>query len=185
VYNTVITMHKEFDKSFFKKWTRGMAYVLGFLFADGNIIKTKRKTYFISIYSSDEDLLGAMRECMRSNHKISLRKSLSGSVYRIQIGSKGLFNDLVKKGLTPNKSRRMRMPRIPKRYFGDFVRGYFDGDGNVWVGFLNKKRENPTYVITTSFTCASKAFLQSLQAGLIKEGVRGGSVYKIMLPIVI
>jgi O-antigen chain-terminating methyltransferase len=34
-----------------------MAYVLGFLYADGNIMKTKRNTHFVSFSSADRDLL--------------------------------------------------------------------------------------------------------------------------------
>jgi hypothetical protein len=30
----------------------------------------------------------------------------------------------------------MKLPKIPLNFFGAFVRGYFDGDGNVWSGFL-------------------------------------------------
>jgi intein-encoded DNA endonuclease-like protein len=172
-------IQKEFDKTFFKKWSPDMAYILGFLFADGNIIKTKRGTHFVGIYTADRGLLVLMTKAMRSNHKISERKSKTGVVYRLQIGSKELFDDLVRKGLTPDKSKRMKLPKIPLNFFGAFVRGYFDGDGNVWSGFLGKKRKNPSHVIATSFTCASKEFLRSLHSELIVEGISGGSLYHI------
>jgi hypothetical protein len=69
VYNTVIPIHKIFDKDFFKKWSRDMAYILGFLFADGNIVKTKRNTHFVAIYSADYELIVSMREVIGSNQK--------------------------------------------------------------------------------------------------------------------
>ena len=157
-----------------------MAYILGFFFADGNIIKTKRGACFISVYTSDKDLLTAMRKCLVSDHKISSRRSSSGGlVHRVQTGSKELFNDLVKLGLTPNKSKRMELPAIPEKHFGDFVRGYFDGDGNVWAGFLNKKRDKPTRAILSAFTCASHGFLRSLHSRLREKGITGGSIYRI------
>jgi len=37
-------IYKEINISFFKKWDPEMAYILGFIFADGNIIYTKRNT---------------------------------------------------------------------------------------------------------------------------------------------
>jgi intein-encoded DNA endonuclease-like protein len=181
VYNTVMPIHKEFNKKFFKKWSYDMAYILGFIFADGNIIKTKRGTHFVAIYTADRELLVGMVQAFGSNHKISTCVYETGNVYKVQIGSKELFHDLVALGLTPNKAKRMRLPDIPKKYFSDFLRGYFDGDGNVWVGFLNKKRDNPTYVITTSFTSASKIFLSAVRTELKKIGINGGSMYDIKL----
>ena len=156
-----------------------MAYVLGFLFADGNIMKTKRNTYFISFSTADRELLVSIAEIMGLPHKISERKSETGSVYRIQIGSKEMFSDLVNLGLTPNKSHRMKIPFVPKDYIADFIRGYFDGDGNVWVGCINKLRKKPTSVMITAFTCASKVFLHSLAMMLKSIGLKGGSLFKV------
>lgn len=116
-----------------------------------------------------------MAQSMSSNHKISKR---SGG-YVLQIGSKELFNDLVTLGLTPNKARRMQLPKIPQKYVGHFIRGYFDGDGNVWSGYVNKDRENPTYILSTSFTSASRNFLQGLKNLLEKENLIGGCIYDI------
>lgn len=172
-------IQKIFNKKFFKVWSPEMAYILDFLFADGNIIKTKRNTYFVGWYSGDHDLLTAMAQSMGSNHKIALRKAKMGSVYALQIGSKELFSDLVRLGLTPNKSRRMQLPKIPKKYVGDFIRGYFDGDGNVWSGLVHKKRKTPTLVLNVAFTSASRDFLKKLSNLLKERGLCGGSLYKI------
>jgi intein-encoded DNA endonuclease-like protein len=68
-----------------------------------------------------------------------MRSAKSGFVYRLQVGSREWFDDVGKLQLTPNKTSRMRVPKIPKKYCGDFIRGYFDGDGNVWVGRINLK----------------------------------------------
>lgn len=156
-----------------------MAYILGFLFADGNLVKTNRGTYFTSFYTSDKNLLASMKGCLKSDHCISARRSKTGVVYRMQIGSKDLFSDLGDLGLTPNKARRMNLPMVPKKYFGDFLRGFFDGDGNVWSGFLNRSRERPTHAIAVSFTSASVSFLSGLLSSLRGRGIVGGSLYKI------
>ncbi len=156
-----------------------MAYILGFLFADGNIIKTKRGTHFTSIYTKDYQLIRSIRFSIGSNHKIAKRVSETGYCYNIQIGSKELFADLLALGLIMNKAKRMELPHIPIEYAGDFIRGYFDGDGNVWVGFLNKKRKTPTHVIQSSFTSCSYDFLKSLLFCLKKQGLLGGYIYKV------
>ncbi|MEK7184657.1 MAG: hypothetical protein AAB683_00785 [Patescibacteria group bacterium] len=173
-----MSIRRKFNKEFFKKWSPEMSYILGFLFADGNIIKTKRNTHFTSLYTADYDLLHAMRGFIGSNHKISERRSETGVVYVVQIGSKELFNDLILLGLTPNKARRMELPKIPKKYAKDFVRGYFDGDGNVWSGLTNTTRKRKTKTILVAFTSASVGFLHSLFLLLKKQGLIGGSLFK-------
>jgi len=80
-----VPIYKKIDKNFFKKWSPEMAYVLGFFAADGNMVNTNRGGCYISFYSSDRSILSSMQEVMKSNHKLSIRKS--ENVYRFQIGS--------------------------------------------------------------------------------------------------
>ncbi len=154
-----------------------MAYILGFMYADGNIVKTKRDNYYIAIYTADEALLIAMAHCMKSEHKIAKRVSETGGNYRIQIGSKDWFFDLGTLGLFPDKTSRMRLPTIPVKYFGDFVRGYFDGDGNVWAGTIHKQRKTTTETIQVMFTSCSQLFLTDLKTALQDAGIKGGGMY--------
>ncbi len=155
-----------------------MAYILGFLFADGNIVKTKRGTHFIAIYTADYDLLCLMKVLMKSNHKIGMRKKKEGIVYVLQIGSKELFNDVAKFGLIPNKASRMCLPKIPRKYNGDFIRGYFDGDGCIWSGYAHKYRLKMTTALLLTFTSASNGFLSELFISLKRYGILGGSLFK-------
>lgn len=156
-----------------------MVYILGFLYADENIVETKRGTHYIAFYTADRDLLVSIAKIMKLSHKISEQKSEIGAVYRIQIGSKEMFEDLVQIGLTPNKSLRMKLPVVPKKYEGDFVRGYFDGDGNVWVGCTHKTRNKQTPVMFVAFTSASKMFLKNIVTLLGLLGLKGGSLFKL------
>ncbi len=157
-----------------------MSYVLGFLFADGNIVKTKRGTHFVTFYSADKQLLSNIKIVMGLDHKISKRNSRSGKVYRIQVGSREMYDDLLRLGLIPKKSKRMKMINIPTKYFGDFVRGYFDGDGNVWSGYINKDRKTKTFVLYVSFTSASVGFLKDMLLMLRKYvNIEGGGVYPV------
>ena len=172
-------IQRTFNKNFFKLWSSDMSYILGFLFADGNIVKTKRNTHFVAMYTADRELLFSMREAMESDHKISERRSETGVVYVVQIGSRALFEDLGKLNLTPNKARRMQLPKIPQKYQNDFVRGYFDGDGHIWKGYINKKRRNPTLVLNLGFTSASESFLRALLVLLQDKGLQGGSIFPV------
>ena len=168
---------KKYNKDFFKVWSSEMAYILGFLYADGNIVKTKRGTHFVTIYTADKHILEVMRKCFQSSHKLSERKSVTGSVYRIQVGSKEWFTDVGKLGLFPNKTKRMQLPVVPREFFGDFVRGYFDGDGNVWSGLINKRRKTPTKILQAVFTSGSHEYLVALRNALQNRGIKGGGLY--------
>ncbi|MFM2340145.1 MAG: hypothetical protein RLZZ360_781 [Candidatus Parcubacteria bacterium] len=167
---------KNYNKDFFKTWSSDMAYILGFLYADGNIVKTKRGTHFVAIYTADKDLLTQMQTSLGSDHKIAARMSNTGAVYRLQIGSQKWFEDLHEIGLKPNKTNRMSLPDLPSQFIGDFIRGYFDGDGNVWTGLIHKDRPTKHTVLQVAFTSASLEFLKELQTSLKVLGVIGGSV---------
>jgi intein-encoded DNA endonuclease-like protein len=155
-----------------------MAYVLGFLYADGNIVLTKRGNHYIALYTADRKILEAMKRAMGSKHYVAERRSDTGCVYRMQIGSKEWFDDLQTLGLTPNKASRMRLPNVPLTFIGDFVRGYFDGDGNVWVGDIHTQRTRRTRTLQVSFTSGSYEFLEALRTLLHRQGLQGGSLFR-------
>ena len=69
-------MYRKINKHFFKKWNSSMAYVLGFDVADGNIIHTKRGTWFWSLQITDKEILLQIKEKINSSHKISLKKKI-------------------------------------------------------------------------------------------------------------
>ena len=171
-------MYRKINKNFFKKWSSDMAYVLGFIYADGNIIYTKRNTWFWSLQITDEEILREIKKVLNSEHIISKKKKYNNQKqsYRLQVGSKDMCEDLMRLGLTERKSKTILLPKIPKKYFPDFLRGYFDGDGGVWVGLKNKKQSKKLFTINTSFTSGSKNFLISLSNVLSSNGLLGGSL---------
>jgi intein-encoded DNA endonuclease-like protein len=175
-----VPIYKKVNKKFFEKWSSEMAYVLGFIFADGNIICTKRNTWFLSIQITDKKILEQIKNTLNSSHTISKRKRGQNhkQLYRLQIGSKDICKDLSNLGLTERKSKTIVFPNIPKKYLFDFIRGYFDGDGGVWVGLKNKKHDNKNIIISTSFTSGCENFLISLKKILAENGLLGGSLVK-------
>jgi len=68
------------------------------------------------------------------------------------------------------------IPKISDKYFRDFVRGYFDGDGNVWTGFIHKERKTKSLAIQTVFTSCSSNFLSDLKDRLSGMGIHGGNI---------
>ncbi len=171
---------KSVNKDFFKKWTPGMAYVLGFFSADGYITVNKRGGQYWSIDIGDLPLIKDIRSILRSKHKISIREREGGkyTTYRLQIGSIELCNDLRKLGYNERKTKNISVPEIPTKYFCDFVRGYFDGDGNVWSGFMHKGGNTRTLSIQTVFTSCSLGFLEKLRSLLQTFKVERGVIRK-------
>lgn len=142
-----------------------MAYVLGFFCADGNLVIGKRNNYYVEFTSTDKNLLVKIRGAMGSNNRIGGRKRNERwkTEHRLQIGSKTMVNDLVALGMTTRKGLRMELPPVPYKYFPHFVRGYFDGDGNVTCDYFKKSnRAYPSLTVSTRFTSGSKGFLEKL-----------------------
>ncbi len=157
-----------------------MAYVLGFFAADGCITVNKRGGQFWCVQITDKGLLEQIKKVVQSDHKIGVRLHNSGksSIYRLQIGSIEMCEDLRKLGFSERKTKSLIVPKVPQRYFSDFVRGYFDGDGNVWVGVVHKERVTQTLVIQVAFTSCSELFLKAFRQRLNASGLEGGSIYE-------
>jgi len=73
-------------------------------------------------------------------------------------------------GLYPNKSLTMKFPKIPTKYLGHFIRGYFDGDGYVTMETrTNRDGKKILKKLRIVFTSGSKNFLTSLAQCLNKR----------------
>lgn len=175
-------MYRELNHDFFKKWSPEMAYVLGFFAADGSMLKSKHGGHSIEFNVTDRIVLYWIRATVGSNHKITKRPNRNPkwkAIYRIQIGSKEWFTDLSLLGFTQHKSSTLRFPEVPKKYIGDFVRGYFDGDGCIYFKKLKyADRRHKRCVMLVFFTSGSEDFLKALHATLRMCGVKGGSLRK-------
>ena len=145
---------KAVNHHYFSHWNSEMAYVLGFFYADGTLTTNKYGSTYFVLQISDQELLQSIRASLRSEHKIAHRvhNKDQSIFYRLQIGSRQIIADLIHIGITKRKANRIKIPTIPPQYISDFVRGYFDDDGNVWVGEIHKRRPKPTLTISTCFT---------------------------------
>lgn len=112
-------------------WTHELAYAIGLLTSDGNLSPSGRH---INLTSLDKEITEYVKDIFAIDNKIG-RKSRGGSTdnkyYVLQFGSTQFYAFLLKIGLTPAKSKTLRSVQVPDRFFGDFMRGCFDGDGNI------------------------------------------------------
>lgn len=170
------------DEDFFKEWSPDMAYILGFIVADGCLIKNKRGACFLEIQSTDKNIVYSIREVLKSDLEISEYQPKNKNYskrYRLQIGSKIIFEDLVRLGITPRKSKTIVLPDMPNNFFPHFIRGYFDGDGCVNVCVYNKKGRNKlSKIINCGFTSGSREILAEIKNRLSEmKIVKGGTLY--------
>ncbi|MBI2625765.1 hypothetical protein HY573_00560 [Candidatus Parcubacteria bacterium] len=164
-------------EEFFETWTGEMAYILGFFCADGTLTVNPRGSRYLALQISDRGLLLKIKACFGIGHKLSLKRHRTANwkdAWRIQIGSKRIFNRFIELGITPQKAYRLRMPVVPKEYAADFIRGYFDGDGGAWFGYVHKNdRKMPTKALVTTFTSCSNGMLMDVALMLSRlAGVR-------------
>lgn len=142
------------NEDFFKTWNSDMAYILGFWFADGCIMdKGGSKVFSITQHKNDKYLLEKILKKMNSIHPLEI--SAKGTCYSFCIGSKKIFNDIIILGGKTRKSKDVDFPDIPPQYLADFIRGYFDGDGCVYL----RKNGN---LGGANFVCGSKKFINRL-----------------------
>ena len=113
------------------RWNHKIAYAIGLITTDGNLSPDGRH---ISLTSTDAQLLETFSKCLKITNKISPNTpgSLSKKpAYRIQFGDVKLYKELVKIGLTKDKSLTLGSLNVPHKYFPDFLRGHLDGDGSI------------------------------------------------------
>lgn len=154
-----------------------MAYTLGFIFADGSIedVRNSSRTCYIQFSSKDRLLIEQIRSTLSSSHNIYVRearettffskKYMCQKLYNLRIGNKNMYQDLIKKGLTPRKSLTMKLPFVPNEYFNFFLRGYFDGDGCLSVYTKPNQKAKIAQLI---FISGSYEFLEQLSFRLHK-----------------
>lgn len=121
------------NEDYFKCWSQNMAYILGFILADGCIIQGTYKGYSDSlkfgVQLSDRDILEKIRKELKAEHKLSIIKN----AVHFCITSQTLVNDLKRLGISYRKSLNENLPTIPKQYEKDFIRGIVDGDGGIQI----------------------------------------------------
>jgi hypothetical protein len=126
------------NKTFFKIWTAEMAYVVGFIAADGCILEdTKYRTckYLdITLNNRDYNLLNNIKDMMESTHPIHIRPCGDSKKCSLMIHCTDLCDDLIRLGITPRKSLTLRwIEQCPCYLIPHLVRGYLDGDGCISI----------------------------------------------------
>lgn len=146
-----------------------MSYILGFIVADGSISKRRgrKDSYLMNITNKEREHLENISNAMSSRYKIgSKRSGYTGKkdCYYIQVSNKEICKDLINLGIIPRKTYNLEPIYVPDNYFSDFVRGFFDGDGSVYLYDVNG-----TPQIKGMFLGASFLFMEQFNKQLCRS----------------
>lgn len=169
------TKRNKVDDEFFKTInTEEKSYWLGFLFADGYVRMRNNKygELKLKLQIKDKEHIHVFKDAIKSTNvikDITERYTYNGEIKNassttFSIYSTKIVNDLISLGCVPNKSKTIKFPdRIPNNLIRHFIRGYFDGDGSV---FLKKNNRIQFYICS-----GSEEFLKGIKNEFEKIGL--------------
>ena len=153
-----------------EKWNANLAYAIGLIATDGCLSKDG---LLIDLTSKNREQLLNFSKCLGINFKIGNKLNSHGyKSLRIQFKNRIFYDFLLSIGLTPKKSLTMKKLLIPDKYFFDFLRGCFDGDGCFYSYWDRRWRSSHMFYI--EFVSASGKHVNWLREELKnKVGVTG------------
>lgn len=147
------------------------AYILGFYIADGCINGNK---FVITLSEKDKEILEKIRDYMSPVTKLCYKPErvnkagiTTHPMYSFSFACKEIVSRLEELGLGQKKTYLEKSIKniVPKEFMWDFIRGYWDGDGNINSSEVTKKvtlknGEEATYQYNNiGFTIISKDLL--------------------------
>lgn len=153
------------------RWSSKFAYAIGLIATDGCLSSDGRH---IEMTSKDREQLENFMNCLKIRMKIGKKKSGSTNKYcsRVQFGDIQFHTFLRRIGIFPRKSKTLTEIDIPEKYFFDFLRGHFDGDGSFYSYW--DKRWKKSFMFYTTLVSASKPHIEWLRREISRSiGIKG------------
>ena len=119
-----------YNTNFFDEYNILSSYWAGFIAADGNV-RSDRDTVHIKLSNKDRCHLRNFLNVINAEYKVKSNENYS----YININGAWFIKSLMQKyNIKPRKSLDYIPPtNIPKPYISHFIRGYFDGDGSIYL----------------------------------------------------
>ena len=152
------------NESYFEKLdSKDKAYFLGFIYADGFITKRSSGQNILGITLAESEPLDKFKKYIDCNKPIGVYKKTNSysdkSVeHKLALISDKLVSDIEKLGVIEQKTLVLTFPELPKELISHFIRGYFDGDGSVFVHRDSHSKETRDYLGIN--ICGTKEFLE-------------------------
>ena len=133
------------SSEYFQQWSPEMAWTLGVLFVRCLVtVDNKNSRKILTVIEKDPDLLELIKRNLGSSHPLIQQRpiSLEDSVsYRYEIANVELVEDLIKMGVSQERSQRRLNTDVPRDFHSDFVRGLFEGGGEINTVKLGSQAE--------------------------------------------
>ena len=156
------------NNNYFSEQNNRMAYIMGFLAADGNVSKNGNRIQSQLSLKDKEHLEMIQSEiggCKVYEYESNGYKSCGWHCCSSQIKK-----DLAVYGIIPHKTGTLSIPKVlDKQYWKDFIRGYFDGDGTIC-------KDGTGFRVT--ITSANKQILEDINSYFEENGIKPSNLYK-------
>jgi hypothetical protein len=121
----------EVNEDFFFKQSSNFAYFLGFVAADGSISKD-RNAISIGLSAIDREQLEKFKETIGGRNIEEYTTNKGFDTIKWSFTSEKVKAELARYSIVPCKTFILKPPYLLDRKFWiDYIRGYFDGDGSV------------------------------------------------------
>ncbi len=154
-------------------WSSNFAYAIGLIASDGYLHPDGRHIFFCS---KDLEMMENFKRTLGISERVK-RYARGGEILKkyffVSFSDKAFHQYLNSIGLTASKSKTIQLVAVPDTYFGDFLRGLFDGDGSFYT-FWDRRWPN-SLGFKLSFASASPTFLTWLREKL--TGLHGTKGY--------
>lgn len=160
-----------FDVDYFEKIdTEEKAYWLGFLYADGYVNTINRHGVYLTLAYKDIEHLKKFKKSLNGNNDIVIiNKKLNNKIFKqcsIKFYSKKIASDLSNLGCVQNKTFKLKFPNnkiVPDYLINHFIRGYFDGDGSVFISNEKHWRHGHVFPVIHFRFLGTLDFLSNIQ----------------------
>lgn len=156
------------NNNYFSEQNNRMAYIMGFLAADGNVSKNGNRIQSqLSLKDKGhlEMIQSEIGGCEVYEYESNGYKSCGWHCCSSQIKK-----DLAVYGIIPHKTGTLSIPKVlDKQYWKDFIRGYFDGDGTIC-------KDGTGFRVT--ITSANKEILEDINSYFEENGIKPSNLYK-------
>jgi len=154
------------------EWSSDFAYAIGLIASDGWLARDVPR---IGFGSREMEMMENFQKALGLKNIIG-RHARGGAVekkyFYTAFKSKAFYNFLLDIGLMPAKSKIIQRVDVPDKFFADFLRGLFDGDGSFYISRNHRYLNH--FVFKTTFASANLDFIQWLQERVRSLcGVRG------------
>lgn len=138
------------------------AYIVGMFMADGYVGKQQLG---LRLKKSDKDIVEKIKNYFSEDIKLQE----SGNSFSFVVSSEMACENAIKLGILENKSTKETfIPSMKEELIPHFIRGYFDGDGTIFI--CNDKKRN-TKSLKSNICSANINILEEIQKKLSFNGI--------------